>query len=814
MLAKIRHLLTNESGLKAKEIASRLGFDRQDVSRELHANKTDFLQNDAYGWSLAPVANFWVELGPGWIDAKQFEARLLVSGCPVALNCASVSFVFAGSSQLLLEALARLLALCNQLCMGGKGVVLDFSACKKTLGYLDRMGFVEHLDRRVTVLPRRPSGTKAIVYEGNNEGVVELRMIEVDAPNQKIPSQLRSSFVTWSCSDVMITNSTGVVTSRDHFVIDIDREVVTERLKRFIGSTESPLELKEAFSLEENYAWRVADAHKQLRDVGVNTDTWMRRILYRPFDTRYIFFHSAVVWRTRESISQHLNHSGNLSLVGVKQVAEVDGYSHVLVSREIADNRSTFSSRGIAVQFPLWLYSGKSRTANFSLSFLAALHSALSLASPDYRPEDATAPLHVEKIFHYLYAVLHSPAYRQRYANFLRIDFPRIPIPGSRAVFDALAALGAQLVAWHLLEHPDAIKISATHAGGTGATAWFGSDFSLQKVAEKGRALAESSGDVGKVFVNASSGFTNVRLPVWQHTIGGYQVLHKWLDDRKKAGRSLSQDDITHWLRIYAALEATQKLMQQVDEAIDAHGGWPGAFSQNHPPPDAATLALEQMAQKEQLKAQKKAATATKKRAYPVSPTGATSLFDFDDDLDALAESSGAPPRPKARATPAKAAGGADEVTDWQTMRAIRVVLARAGVSALPRADLIRLTARELGHARTSPRIANELDAAIRRAVRRGIASNARGELSLVAKTVDGYDRDFLKQHLLSVIAGPWCDKADVPLRFARTLGFARRGPKIEELVWSLMRSLQRNRLVEIEGRSASARYRKTKAES
>lgn len=196
MLAKIKRFLTNESGLKAKEIASRLGFDRQAVSRELHANRTDFLQNDAYGWSLAPVANLRVELGPGWINAKQFEESLLVSGCPVALNCESVLFLFADSSRLLLEALARLLALCNQLCIGGKGVVLDFSACKKTLGYLDRVGFVEHLDSRVTVLPRRPSGTKAIVYEGNNEGVVELRAIKVDAPNQKIPSQLRSSFVT------------------------------------------------------------------------------------------------------------------------------------------------------------------------------------------------------------------------------------------------------------------------------------------------------------------------------------------------------------------------------------------------------------------------------------------------------------------------------------------------------------------------------------------------------------------------------------------------------------------------------------------
>ena len=147
--------------------------------------------------------------------------------------------------------------------------------------------------------------------------------------------------------------------------------------------------------------------------------------------------------------------------------------------------------------------------------------------------------------------------------------------------------------------------------------AWFGTDFALQKVAETGRELAQASpstgsgrtGVVGKVFINATSGFENVHLPVWQHTIGGYQVLHKWLADRHKAGRSLSQDDITHWLRVYASLEATQGLMLQIDQTIDPHGGWPGAFSQNHPPPDAATLAAEQLTQKAQLKAQKKAAS-------------------------------------------------------------------------------------------------------------------------------------------------------------------------------------------------------------
>jgi hypothetical protein len=335
----------------------------------------------------------------------------------------------------------------------------------------------------------------------------------------------------------------------------------------------------------------------------------------------------------------------------------------------------------------------------------------------------------------------------------------------------------------------------------------------LQKVAEKGKTLAELSGDVGKVFINATSGFAHVRLSTWQHTIGGYQVLHKWLDDRRKAKRSLSQDDITHWLRVYAALGATQALMQQVDAAIEAHGGWPGAFSQNHPPPDAATLATEQAAQKEQLKAQKKSAIATKNRAASVSPTGANSLFDFDDDLDALAAAAGAPPRPKSDAVPAKAAGGktspvtprVQDLTDDQLMCALRAVLAAS--SPLSRDELIRQSARRLGFARIGAPVQELLDKAIRQAVRRGIAANARGMLSLAARSIEDYERDFLKPQLLQLVAAAGLRRDEVTVRLARRLGFARVGPVIDSTVLSLLRALVRKGDMTAQGSGTATLY-------
>ena len=368
------------------------------------------------------------------------------------------------------------------------------------------------------------------------------------------------------------------------------------------------------------------------------------------------------------------------------------------VSKMLVEMKTGTHDRGTTF-FPLYVMADEDvgnsqiKKHNLSTAFTRAWLQTTGLQIGDKVLQSDPETILPESVLYWLYAIFHSPEYRERFATGLSQSFPFVLFPATPAVFKALASIGKELVMWHLLEHADATNIVASGARSAGATAWFGTDFSVVKVAEKSRELAEVTGTddkAGKVFINATSGFANVHQSIWQHTIAGYQVLHKWLDDRRRAGRSLSQNDITHWLRVYAALEATQKLMLQVDEAIEVNGGWPGAFSQNHPPPDAATLAAEQMTQKEQLKAQKKAATAAKKRADYASPTGAGSLFD---DLEDMAGAAGGPDRPKSRATPAKAAGGANSNADWAAMCALRAVLARTGAAGLSRPDLVRQTA-------------------------------------------------------------------------------------------------------------------------
>jgi hypothetical protein len=601
--------------------------------------------------------------------------------------------------------------------------------------------------------------------------------------------------------DKEVAWATGFATQQDDLAISFSRKDVQTKMVA-LREANTIQSLSEEYRVCSTNQWNFAQANE-----WAATDSWkseLCKVDYRPFDQRLSVFNKHVMTIRRREVMQHLGRADSLALVCSRAVNDHD-FRHVFVCREKVDKifLSGKSSTNAYV-FPLWRFSTSGiPKANISKSIVRRLQAAIDTESESR----SSAPLTEQSVFLYLYSVLHSPAYRSRYASFLRIDFPRIPIPGSREVFDALAELGAELVAWHLLEHPDAAAIDVNHSTPAGTLTWFGRDFALNKVAEKSRELADMQGTedkVGKVFINATSGFANVHQSIWQHTIGGYQVLHKWLDDRRKAGRSLSQDDIIHWLRVYAALQATQKLMVQVDVAIEANGGWPGAFSQDHPPPDAATLAAEQMAQKEQLKAQKKATSAAKKSAVQASPTGATSLFD---DLEDMARAAGGPDHPKPRATPAKAAGGkasggavqVNGLNDGLLMCAIRRVLASAGIDGLSRNDLIRSIARELGHARTSPALKVELDSAIRRAVRRGIAENSGGVLTLLVKDIDGYDREHLKAQLLMAIraVGGNCPKEDAPKLLARALGFARTGPGITSIVDVILRSLIRAKLVE-----------------
>ena len=161
--------------------------------------------------------------------------------------------------------------------------------------------------------------------------------------------------------------------------------------------------------------------------------------------------------------------------------------------------------------------------------------------------------------YHYAYAVFHGPTYRSRYAEALKIDFPRLPLTSGKAAFARLVGLGQELAGLHLLENVPKPRTAYPHAGDN-------------IVARTGKIAYKppTSQAPGRVYVNDSQYFDNVPPEVWDFHVGGYQVCERWLKDRK--GRNLSYDDIEHYRQVTEAVRQTLRLMKEVDQSIPT---WP-----------------------------------------------------------------------------------------------------------------------------------------------------------------------------------------------------------------------------------------------
>lgn len=189
---KIRKILQKKSPIKAKEIAKELSSDKKRVNKILYIEQDIFSKNSNDEWSLNELC---VDLPSRWTTAKDFEKALKKSGCPLNSNIKTIRFVVPENCYLMLEASARLLALSNQLIEHDKFVVLDFSASKGTLNFLNRNGVLKQLDKAVDVLPRRPKAHAADLYKGNSISLLELRPIDPRTPDRTIPEELSNVFV-------------------------------------------------------------------------------------------------------------------------------------------------------------------------------------------------------------------------------------------------------------------------------------------------------------------------------------------------------------------------------------------------------------------------------------------------------------------------------------------------------------------------------------------------------------------------------------------------------------------------------------------
>ncbi len=376
--------------------------------------------------------------------------------------------------------------------------------------------------------------------------------------------------------------STGVKTHRDSFVFEFNKAELERRIANFVAPELTDDEAAESFGLSDNRDWKLSDKRKLLQ-CDVNWSTTLQPALYRPFDTRWLLYHKDAIDYGRPEVMQHLLAGPNLALIVPKRVEPLGGWQHPFVTHDVVDHVAV-CLKTIDYVFPLYLYPTETKTKLIdagheweagkdgrrpNLDFKLMQDWSQRLGRP-FRSEpafdaDADQPVAArdwfgpEDVFGYLYAVLHSPTYRERYRDFLKLDFPRVPLTGDWELFCQLTALGNQLVALHLLESSE-VKDPA----GWITTFPTGGD----NVVEKG--FPKWHETTGRVQINLHQAFEGVPKAVWEFMVGGYQVAEKWLKDRR--GRALSHQDIEHYQQVILALSRTRELMAAIDAAIP---GWP-----------------------------------------------------------------------------------------------------------------------------------------------------------------------------------------------------------------------------------------------
>ncbi|WP_228016748.1 type ISP restriction/modification enzyme [Synechocystis sp. LEGE 06083] len=352
-------------------------------------------------------------------------------------------------------------------------------------------------------------------------------------------------------TDAMPVNVLGFQTHRDHFAIDFDKEKLYKRISELRNESISDEEYYQKYQVKDNRDWKLEKSRQNIK----LDDKWGEKIiscLYRPFDWRTCYFSTIAMDYPRRELINHVAGKDNLCLLSSRQQSTL-GYRHCWIANIPAnDCVISTASREANQVFPLYLYPDSNKPkelqqkkhSSFSQNFVRKIQLKLGYL---------TTP---ETIFYYIYGIFHSPTYRTRYVEFLKIDFPRVPLTSNDRLFRQLADYGEQLVGLHLMTSPilDNLITEFTETGG-----------------DRTVAPGHPKYSDGKVNINKQGdGFVGVPEEVWNFYVGGYQVCQKWLKDRK--GRVLSDEDILHYQKIVVALQETIKLMQLIDEAIPS---WP-----------------------------------------------------------------------------------------------------------------------------------------------------------------------------------------------------------------------------------------------
>jgi predicted helicase len=350
-------------------------------------------------------------------------------------------------------------------------------------------------------------------------------------------------------TDIFPIHSVGIVTARDKLTIQWSPENVWTTVLNFSKLEKELARL--AYNLGKDVRdWKVDLAQKDLTDSGLDKKKIVP-ILYRPFDIRYTYYTGksrGFHCMPRRDIMRHIMAGENLSLI-TSRLTKGETFKHAQVSRNIVEvicMSPKTSNNGFV--FPLYLYPDPDKKNLFSHieeakgkqpNISKKLSSALSEA---YKKEPAP-----EEVFYYIYAVLYSNAYRTKYSEFLRVDFPRVPFTKEHKLFEEMGKCGKRLMDLHLLQSSELDPPVARFQG-------------------KGNNKVEKvkyNEKEARSYINQDQHFEGVAQEIWEYRIGGYQVCNKWLKDRK--GGTLSLEDIKRYCKVATAIQRTIKVQRNID---------------------------------------------------------------------------------------------------------------------------------------------------------------------------------------------------------------------------------------------------------
>lgn len=356
----------------------------------------------------------------------------------------------------------------------------------------------------------------------------------------------------FSINELFQKVNNGIKTDRDSLFIDFDKNVLSKRMQILLSGN-IPSSFIREYRVIDSGSYKIT---QKIRGLKYNSK-YISPIQYRPFDYRFTYYDPKIISRPAQKVMPSII-KGSIALLSCRQQSTFD-FQHILVTNILSEVCTiSLQTKETTYVFPLYTYLDLSEQTtidnknsrfpnlNFEIVNKIAENLILKFTFEKIENKNTFAPI---DIFDYIYAILHSPLFREKYKEFLKIDFPRIPFPKNTKTFWELVKLGGELRTIHLLEKPIVRKYVTSYP------------ISGSNIVEKPEYKN------GKVFINKKQYFDNVPEMAWVFYIGGYQPAQKWLKYRK--GGELSVEDIFHYQKIIVALTETDRIMKEIDKAAE-----------------------------------------------------------------------------------------------------------------------------------------------------------------------------------------------------------------------------------------------------